>query len=115
MLARSLKTCLSKHARRSRVMSRWRARCELWARLLFLCKGMGKVMMSQSPNSSSDLGFEAELLTVHINGLLVKWGASKPLRVGLHASSVLVPESEWCTRQHVLAGVFPRRAEPPKS
>ncbi len=62
-----------------------------------------------------DPEFEAELLRVHINSLLVKWGQSKPPRGGLHASSVLVPDSEWCSRCHVLAAVYPDRAEQPEA
>ncbi len=64
--------------------------------------------------TGSDLELEAEMLTVHFNSLLLKWGSSKPLRTGLHASSVLAPAHEWCARQHVLAAVYPDRAERPE-
>lgn len=63
--------------------------------------------------SSSDLSFEAELLTVHINSMLVRWGVSKAPRTGLHASSVLVPDAEWCSRRHVLNNLYPEKAEQP--
>lgn len=68
-----------------------------------------------SPISSSDFSFEAELLRVHINSMLVKWGSSKPPRGGLHASSVLAPDAEWCARRHVLNYVYPERAEQPEA
>lgn len=66
-------------------------------------------------NQSQIFDFEAELLRVHINSLLVKWGSSKPPRGGLHASSVLVPDGEWCSRRHVLNNVYPDRAEQPEA
>src|SRR6266568_8068924 len=57
---------------------------------------------------------EAELIKMHIQGMFNQWEESKPLRTGLHASSVLVPESEWCTRKHVLASLFPDKAVRPE-
>ncbi len=66
-------------------------------------------------SSSSDFSFEAELLRVHINNMLVRWGSEKAPRTGLHASSVLAPDHEWCSRQHVLAAVYPDRAEAPET
>src|SRR5260370_40600090 len=59
--------------------------------------------------------FEAELLRVHINSLLIRWGSEKAPRTGLHASSVLVDASEWCARKHVLAAVYPDRVEQPEA
>ncbi len=36
------------------------------------------------------------------------WDKNQPARTGLHASSVLESESDFCTRQHVLAEKFPQ-------
>jgi len=59
---------------------------------------------------TSKLQLEAELLTIHFQSLLVKWGATQPLRNGLHASSVLVSDQEWCVREHVLHEIYPDQA-----
>ncbi len=63
---------------------------------------------------SQTFDLEAELLTVHINSMLLKWGAQKAPRTGLHASSVLAPDHEWCSRRHVLNNVYPEHAEQPE-
>jgi hypothetical protein len=57
---------------------------------------------------------EAELIKLHFENMFVSWGASQPLRTGLHASSVLVPEQEWCVREHVLAELFSDEARKPE-
>ena len=54
-----------------------------------------------SQTSKHDL--TADLLTVYLQHLLVRWGREQPLRTGLHASAVLVPEQDWCVRRQVLS------------
>jgi len=39
------------------------------------------------------------------------WDKNQPARTGLHASSVLESESDFCTRQHVIAEKFPETRE----
>ncbi len=56
---------------------------------------------------------EAELLQLHFQQMLVAWGSNQPPRNGLHASSLLVSEQEWCTRRYVLSELFPDEAAPP--
>lgn len=58
----------------------------------------------------SKLSLEAELITIHFQSMLVNWGAAQPLRNGLHASSVLVSDQEWCVREHVLHEIYPNQA-----
>jgi hypothetical protein len=64
------------------------------------------------PISKSDN--EAELIKLHFKNMLVSWGASQPLRTGLHASSVLVSDAEWCVREYVLAELFSDQARKPE-
>jgi hypothetical protein len=47
------------------------------------------------------------LLASEIEQAFHTWDAQQPPRTGLHASSVLESDSDFCTRQHVLAEVFP--------
>lgn len=61
----------------------------------------------------NDLALEAELLTLDFKSMLVKWGSNSPTRRGMHASAVLVADSEWCTREQVLLNLFPESAEKP--
>lgn len=56
---------------------------------------------------------EAELLHLHFQQMLVAWGSHQPPRNGLHASSLLVKDEEWCTRRYILADLFPDEAEAP--
>jgi len=60
---------------------------------------------------TSKLQLEAELLTIHLQNMFVQWGQSAPIRTGLHASSVLVSDAEWCVREHVLHEIYPEKAE----
>jgi hypothetical protein len=60
--------------------------------------------------SESKLQLEAELITIHFQSMLVRWGQSAPIRTGLHASAVLVSDAEWCVREHVLHEIYPDRA-----
>lgn len=57
---------------------------------------------------------EAELIKLHFENMLVQWGIATPPRTGLHASSVLVPDQEWCVRRHVLVELFPNQAVAPE-
>jgi hypothetical protein len=50
-----------------------------------------------SQTSKHDL--TADLLTVYLQHMLVRWAREQPPRAGLHASAVLVPEQEWCVRR----------------
>jgi len=59
---------------------------------------------------TSKLQLEAELLTIHFQTVLVQWGSNTPSRTGLHASSVLVSDEEWCVREHVLHELYPEKA-----
>lgn len=58
---------------------------------------------STTPDSST-LAF---LLTHEFQQAFHAWDAQQPARDGLHASSVLESDSDFCTRQHVLADAFP--------
>jgi hypothetical protein len=42
----------------------------------------------------------------------VAWEQSQPPRNGLHASSVLQSDGDWCVRQHALAEAFPAMRQP---
>lgn len=61
----------------------------------------------------ADSSKEAELLQLHFQSMLVQWGSNQPPRGGLHASSLLVEDKEWCTRRYVLSELFPDAAEAP--
>lgn len=63
---------------------------------------------------SSDLSTEAELLRLSFQQMYVEHGRKSEPRTGLHASSLLVPESEWCARKHVLINLFPEQAKTPE-
>jgi len=65
---------------------------------------------------SNDPGLRtrAALLALDFQDMFLKWGANQPPRSGLHASSLLVSEQEWCTRRYVLADLFPDSAETPE-
>lgn len=67
-------------------------------------------------SSSSNPGLRtlAALITLDFQDLYLKYGASQAPRTGLHASSLLVSESEWCTRRYVLADLFPGEAVTPE-
>lgn len=54
-----------------------------------------------------DLTATPALLELEFQSLYLRWGEAQPQRTGLHASSLLVPDSEWCTRRHVLINLFP--------
>ena len=53
---------------------------------------------------------EAELITIHFQTMLIKWGTAESPRYGLHASAVLVSDVEWCVREHVLHEIYPNQA-----
>jgi len=59
-------------------------------------------------SSSNNPGLRtlAALIQIEFEDLYLKWGQSQPPRTGLHASSLLVSDQEWCTRKHVLAEIF---------
>lgn len=57
-----------------------------------------------------DLAMEAALLELGFKNMLVAQGKANPERTGLHASSLLQSEGEWCTRREVLHNLFPERA-----
>lgn len=63
--------------------------------------------MSMIASSDSDLTTRAALLAEEFRDLYLRWGAAQPPRTGLHASSLLASESDWCTRQHVLINLYP--------
>lgn len=60
-----------------------------------------------------ELEREAELITISFENMLVQWGSNTPPRAGLHASSLLVKEEEWCVRRYVLAELYPDEAVTP--
>lgn len=47
------------------------------------------------------------ILTSEFQSLFNQWGSNQPPRLGLRASSLLVPAEEWCVRQHVLSEISP--------
>ncbi|HEY5003436.1 MAG TPA: hypothetical protein VII61_09810 [Ktedonobacteraceae bacterium] len=49
----------------------------------------------------------AFLLTNELQQAFQTWDRNQPARTGLHASSVLESDADFCTRQHVLAEQFP--------
>nr|BBH90119.1 hypothetical protein KTC_48700 [Thermosporothrix sp. COM3]BBH90184.1 hypothetical protein KTC_49350 [Thermosporothrix sp. COM3]BBH90249.1 hypothetical protein KTC_50000 [Thermosporothrix sp. COM3] len=58
----------------------------------------------------------AALLRLELDDMFNSWEASKPLRTGApHASAILVPESEWCPRRHVLLALHPEQARRPEA
>lgn len=67
-------------------------------------------------SSSNNPGLRtlAALIQIEFEDLYLKYGQSQPPRIGLHASSLLVSDSEWCTRKHVLAAVFSDEAVTPE-
>jgi hypothetical protein len=70
--------------------------------------------MTSNSIASKALKVQASLLTLEFQDMYRKWGANKPPRTGLHASSLLVAESEWCPRRHVLSALYPDQAESPE-
>ena len=62
--------------------------------------------------STFDPALEGELLTQDFRHMLVQWGADRAPRTGLHASSLLVPDKDWCLREHVLHNLYPEQGEP---
>jgi len=69
------------------------------------------MMINPNPN---DLRTAEFLIQSSLQELYLKWAASQPLRSGLHASSLLVPQNEWCTRRYVLAEIAPGEAARPE-
>ena len=53
----------------------------------------------------------AFLLTHELQQAFQTWDKNQPARTGLHASSVLESDADFCTRQHVLAEVFPHERQ----
>ncbi len=66
-------------------------------------------MISSSSNNPG-LRTRAALLALDFQDMYLRWGANQPPRTGLHASSLLVSEQEWCTRRYVLSEMFPSEA-----
>ena len=62
----------------------------------------------------NDLRTAEFLIQSSLQELYLKWAATQPLRSGLHASSLLVPPGEWCTRRFVLAEIAPSEAVQPE-
>src|SRR6266516_1225138 len=63
--------------------------------------------MSKGSVMISDNTTLAFLLTHEFNQAFYAWDAALPPRDGLHASSVLESDADFCVRQHVLADSFP--------
>lgn len=61
--------------------------------------------------SNMDDSTLAFLLTHELQQAFQRWDASMPARTGLHAYSLLESESDWCTRQHVLAHIAPEQRQ----
>lgn len=61
--------------------------------------------------SHFDTALEAELLTQDFKNMLVKWGSHHSPRTGIHASDILVKDSEWCLRKLVLQNLSGEQAE----
>ncbi len=62
----------------------------------------------------NDLRTAEFLIQSSLQELYLKWAATQPLRSGLHASSLLVSQNEWCTRRYVLAELHPEEVERPE-
>jgi hypothetical protein len=74
---------------------------------------MGIAMASLNFSLSSDEARTlAHLIQLEFQELYLKWGANQPPRSGVHASSLLVSESEWCVRKHVLSEMYPDLIQP---
>ena len=58
-----------------------------------------------------DAALEAELLTLDVRNMLVKWGSHHSSRTGIHASDILVKDSEYCLRKLVLQNLSGEQAE----
>ena len=71
--------------------------------------------LSTTSNSQGDAGFNlltlSALFEIELQQMLLQEQQDKPLRTGLHASALLIPEEQWCVRRHVLAERFPDRVE----
>lgn len=72
------------------------------------------VVVNQSV-AGANLSTLSALLELEMRDMLRHEQADKPLRTGVHASNILVPESDWCLRRWVLTERFPERAEKPES
>ncbi len=62
----------------------------------------------------TDFSMQAELMKLDFQRMFVAYGQSTEPRIGLHASSLLVPDDKWCTRKHVLVNLFPEEAVQPE-
>jgi hypothetical protein len=71
-------------------------------------------MAERSKMHQTSNQLEAELIKLSFENMLVQWGSNTLPRTGLHASSVLVKDEEWCVRRHVLADLFPDQAVAPE-
>ncbi len=67
-----------------------------------------------SSSNHPGLRTTAALLHLDFQDLYLKYGASQPPRTGLHASSLLVSESEWCVRKYVLSDLYGDQAVTPE-
>lgn len=72
-----------------------------------------KMISISSSSSNASLRTRAELVKLDFQELYLKWGGAQPPRTGLHASSLLVSDAEWCPRKHVLSELFPDEAVQP--
>ncbi len=61
----------------------------------------------QLPTSSTPGSTRVFLLIHELQQLFVQWDAQQPAREGLHASSVLESDSDFCIREHILADTCP--------
>lgn len=68
---------------------------------------------SKESEGGASLPTLSALVELELHDMLLQEQADKPLRAGLHASSVLVPEEQWCLRRYVLFERNPERAEKP--
>lgn len=70
--------------------------------------------MISNSSSNASLRTLAELVKIDFQELYLKWGGCAPPRTGLHASSLLVSDQDWCPRKHVLSDLFPQEALSPE-
>lgn len=56
--------------------------------------------------------FELEMIKTTFQNLYLEKAKIKQERIGLHASSVLVNQNEWCLRKHALINAFPAEVKP---
>ncbi|WP_157508087.1 hypothetical protein [Ktedonobacter racemifer] len=69
-------------------------------------------MMMKNIPSDSHIRVQDALIQAQFTNYFAKWGASSSPCTKLHASSLIVPSSEWCYREHYLCERNQAEVEP---